>query len=555
MPISVAFLSTGIILSYKLVGSERRFIPFFLCALYVLSLTLVLMRFVRFDVLSGTDNLWEYKTALETLRTGHWTSDQRGNPFATSLTVSVFPVMYSEVSGINLIPIFQFILPAIGAFIPVLLFLVVKEVFKNVEVASITSILYAESIPFWHGHFELNRLIMALIFTLLFLLLVFRHRTDISKRRTRTHVALCSILLLSIIFSHYSLPYFLTLLFLVLIFCPYFIRISSKKLRKVLHISVTHSGPVDNYLPNIMVLFFVATSFAWFLYFGPSIFESQISDFYHRGILASFGIYPKRYSSMVGYVFESPMGPITTMWLDLTTVLLLTSLLYMWFRVYKDTKLTLWTMMGTTLMLLVSLWYVIPGLSTLAGLNRLYGLASLVSFSFLAYVLIKCNVKMKGLLLAIFLFVNLPMNMMLFSHNDDAVIASTLYHPYGSIAPKESVRQVYNTLPGFAMGVWVNDYAPQPFVISGDYRGRNELFYAIRYKGDFTTVPEPTFAYASNYLALHSFYLRHNLWTTWSAEGGRVSFFSNQSSLILLKGNAIYSNERYILLQRFGVKY
>ena len=242
------------------------------------------------------------------------------------------------------------------------------------------------------------------------------------------------------------------------------------------------------------------------------------------------------------------MGPLYTLWSDFIIVLSIVGLLYffleyLWFKKYKNTKTVLWAFGAFTFASLSALWYLIPGISNSAPLTRVYGISSMLLYSFVAYVLIKVDNRVKGFLL-IFLTLNLSMNLMLFSQGED--MARLLYFPSYSIAPEKRVKEIYNTQEGYFTSLWMKKHVNSIEIISGDYRGILEIARAHFKSID---VSYPHFDQGSNYLLLHHFFSRYGLWMKVYkvARGGRSAIFINQS---IPQANIVYNNDYFMLLQR-----
>lgn len=551
VPIGVLFLSVGIILSYGIISracnqmKEGSVFPF-LFVLYTLTVSLILIRSVRFDVLSGTDNLFEYRAAQDTLTLGFWPIQYlEENKMIASATLTLFSAILARVTGIDMMFIFTYILQMIYAIIPVLLFLLVREVFNDTRVAAIASILYSESFTFFYHNAELNRLQIAVIPLLLSLYLIYRSN-KINPIKSRLLLAL---LMISVVIGHYSLSYFYTVLLLALAVCRNVFLFLPKKLIKNLQVNLSEMHIARRYVTKELILFFTVASFSWFLFFIPWLFSKEVS-LAGDAVLSIMGMYPKAYSVVTGYIFESPMGPISTIWNDFIIALSLIGLVYAWFKMKdKDKKIVLWAFGSSAFMLMLLLWYLLPRFSLMASLARLWGICSLLVFPFGAYLLIKMNKKTKELLIITILMINLPMNLILFSHKDVTLIT---YHPYFSIESKKSSTELYNTLPGLLASVWVKKHIPPTEVISCDYRGSMEMFYASRRLGEggyFREVDHPDFAFNSRYLVLHYFYLRFGLWVVCSPELKRTAILANMSSRLRMS-NAIYDSWYFLLLQR-----
>lgn len=541
--IGTSLLSISIIYYLKTIKSDKRAIPLFLFTLYILTLTLILLWSVRFEALSGTDNLFEYRSARDTMNEGHWPIERADdNHMFVSLSISVFPAIYSIIAGMDLMFVFKFVLPMIISIVPILVFLVVREVFDDVTIAGISSILLAENVVFFYNNSLLIRMQLGILFFLSVLYLVFRgDRLEPIKSRV-----LCIIFMAGIVFSHYSLIYFTIPFFLIYILSPNFFSVLPKRMVGILRVKLDDMQLIHRHITREIVLFFIILSFSWFLFFGTDLFKYHV--FAVNEYILPFIFGGGTFNVQTTYSTQSPMGIIYSIWNYMVMLFSGVGLLISWFKKDKDLKKGLWSLGASYFMLLIPLWMITPNLSNLAGIVRIFGLSLLLIFSFAALILVEIDKKLKGIFLIIFLSINLPLNVFL-------VPNTVFFQPKNSLSPEQSAEQIYNTMQGLSLAIWINNHVPPSEPINGDNRLKDEMFYARSYterkkERGFLEVKYPHYSKAS-YLVLHDYYVENNVWVIWNSTLGRYSDTLNQTIRNSIPRSNIIFNNGYVLLQKF----
>ena len=146
----VSFCIISMIISYSL-STKEKVAKFSLLSLYILTFSLLTIYSFRYYFFSS-DLAGEYFIASETLNTNSWPMSllaegwgPRGGRYASSLSVSILPPILSKVTGIPLMLMFKFVMPAIGAFVSIGIYLLVKEIYGDKKLALLSAMLFSVS--------------------------------------------------------------------------------------------------------------------------------------------------------------------------------------------------------------------------------------------------------------------------------------------------------------------------------------------------------------------------------------------------------------------------
>lgn len=538
LSIGCALLASGIFKSHHWL---------FMILLYLLALTLISQQSFRFEVLSGADNLWEYRVARDTMAMGRWPlgmmeSRAEFSSYYSSLAVTIFPAILTQVTGINLIIIFKFVFNMLGALIPVLLFVVIRNALGKIKVAAIASILYAQSEFFISIIPTHMKLMMALIFFLLTLLLIFRNNNKSATSSVRLRF-LCLIFMFAVIFSHYYLVYFAIAVFFAFTISPFLMRSLPGK---VLRLTKLGSSAIESAAKifNVRLLFsFVVLAFSWFIFSSFSVFKQNI--IMAREVLPSLAGLEKGVLPIAQYnpLAFQPRGPIISAWFVLLVVSTYIGLLYAWLRARKNGKTFLWISGGSALAVIFLLLMLVPGITAYLSAERVALVANIFLYSFLAMLFVAFHEISRKLrvrtiiqvLLFVFVAANLSLNMLLPAH--ESVI---LYHSANTIPIDRLITQRYNTPGGFALSNWISSDVVSNELISADARGFLELFYI---KNVIVTVNGPVFAKNSTFLVIPPYFAEKSLWV--------VEPVARPGTLVVLKINET-TNDRSNLVYDNG---
>jgi len=550
--VGVGFLSVGSALLYVSVSEEHS--EFFIVLLYLLALTLLLQNSFRFEVLSGADNLWEYRVARDTLMIFRWPTPAVGtgqmfSSYYSSLAISIFPAIMAEISGMNLVFTFQFIFNILGASIPVLLFLVTRRALGEIKVAALASILYTQSEYFIQNIPTHIKMMISLIFLLLVLLVIFEN-TPQRRMGSLTFHFLSFIFMFGIIVSHYYVVYFSIALFLALAIVPFLVKWLPKKLATMLKLENPAFAGAKSISTGYLFFSFIVLTFSWFIFGVPWLFNQNIN----MAKQAFLSLVERKGSLLIvqyNPLTFQPRGPIVSYWFVLLILLSYIALLYFWLRVPKDAKHVLWVSAGTALAFVFFLILLVPGVTNFLSPERAALMANLFLYSFLAIVILACVKSLRKsrlrmlieCILIVFVVMNLVVNLRIPAYQN-----MILYNGSSSIPIEERLTQAYNTKGGLVLSEWISSNLASDELISTDARGFSELFYS---DNAIVTVITPKFANDSSFLALPYYYVTDNVWVVAPGTPGTLVVLKvNMTTDIFSISNKIFDDGEYSLLAR-----
>jgi uncharacterized membrane protein len=492
-----------------------------------------IMLFVRFDTFSGVDNLREYRAAEITLTQGWNTrgSIQRATaveslPYLSCLGVTVFPGIFSVVSGMDLVTVFKFCLSAIVCLKPILVYLNVREVFGRRELAALSAILYSQ---LYFVFYSFNtRDSIATVFLLCALLVFFK----LIRKQRKAFLPLLCMFIFGIVVSHYTIAYFSNIILLVFILTLYVASKLGKKGLNLLRINL-RKPHVGAHLAGYACVFCVILSLAWFSFVPTSPFFQHLQSMAH-----SFtpSIPQPARGMQTGYIVQSPLGPLVENWFRFEVVLALVGFLFLAFAVKKSLRMLLWLSAGGLFFVGFLISFVPYAWSAFGEFTRVYRMGFPFLSVFIAFILIKLDKKSKGAVLILFLLLNLPMNMLLPIH-----YRYVLYHPEESVSPDLAVTQAYVTEAEFEMSKWIRNYVRTTTPISVDQRG----YYSMYYTNNELYLCVDTLDFKSEYLVLHHFAIKYGLWVPY----GMGVTQSNQTRSLIDSNNVIFNDGGGMLLK------
>jgi len=533
--VGIGLTSLGTILLYYLAdrpGSRRTL----LLSLFVISWTLLSIRSVRFDVLSGTDNLSEYRNSLDVQEAAAWfVEGQEQTRYVFSLIISIHPVAWSELAGADLAIVFRYFNPIVEAIIPIILFILVEKIIGDRRVAFLSSLLYAESITFFLQSAELTRLQFGLLF---FLLVIF-----LSFMRSKAAAVALVPLLLGLVTSHYAMIYFAFPALLGIALQPSLVKLLPRAIAGRLRVDKIRAAAERGFLSVPSFLLYLLLSLTWLTYVASWLFARDLVKAV-TVLMETIGLLPGIYSISNVYALSSPLGLASTLWVDVITVICLIGILYVWFLKRKTSAMTAYYLAGTLFTLLLAAWYFLPYLSITASVARVYGITFILISTFGGVLLADADRRTNLTLGSLVLGLNLAMNLVLFSPTSTVI----MYKPQYAIDPESSAAEIYSTTPGLSAAKWITDNLPASAVVSSDLRGLQELYYV---PGDrFRLVSNATFRFDSDYLLVHYFFLRYRLWALYERGVGRHTKTIDSSESPLLVNNLVYSSGYMAIVKR-----
>lgn len=179
--------------------------------LLILSIALALLfhRSLLTNYLMGYDVFSEYTGATYTIAAGYWNYAESsavlvGAGANTSMAIVAFIPILFNMTGIDVIMIFKLVYPLFYSFVPVAIYLIVKDQFGQ-HAGIVASLVFMGMVEFYGLMIQLAKQEMAEIFLVALLLVMFGTGFSRSKKR-----ALSLIFLLGVMVSHYAIA-FLTL--------------------------------------------------------------------------------------------------------------------------------------------------------------------------------------------------------------------------------------------------------------------------------------------------------------------------------------------------------
>jgi uncharacterized membrane protein len=411
--------------------------------------------------------------------------------------------MINEITGLNLILVFKFVLSAIISLTPILIYLVVEEIFKIEKLAILSSIIFSEFyFSFWSVSIQGARQAIAILF-ILFTLYATAKLLGTS-RQSRTCFFLVPFFLFGIVFSHYTMAYTSIVLFFSFVIIS-FASSKSGSVRNILKVNLHEITSYRLRTIQFVALFFILLM-GWYFTIPSSPLPTHL-----QSVLRLFQ--PRSTSpfsfEQTKYVFGgSPLGPWVDNWLRLSVILCGLGFLYILFK-KKDFKVTLFFIGGGVFLLFLLVSFSIPNLWTLyGGFLRVYITGYFLFCTFEAIALLVIDKKLKGFLLPILLMLSLPMGLLLPANG-----RYVLYHPEATVSPTDAITQYGFKESEFIASVWAGNYIPTGQDILTDNRG----YVIMTFANHPMVVPNPgglASYYGSGYLFLHNFAINNGLWQT-----------------------------------------
>jgi uncharacterized membrane protein len=525
--IGTFFMAFSGVFSYIGIRKDpRKNLPFFLLTITLLYFFISVIPSIRFEAFSGLgspDNLDEYYVAQMTLLKKSWggsygvSLEGRASWYFSCLSITIFPTILSEITGLGLSTIFSIVYPIIFSLTPALVFLLVREVYADIELAALSTILFSEFFRFSAP--QMIRQYIALMFLILTLFIVFKRKPVLKSNQS--FLVLFLLFTIGVAVSHYTVSYFMLAIFISALLAYNFSN--AKK-----------SSSISQFLTNTDILYIITINISWMIFFNTKFFNANIEALTE----SVFGIMGPRSVPEV-LVPGRIAGDLVTGWYLLQTLLIFVgiSLIFMKTR-KKHSKIFAWaTSAGVMLIILLILLFT-PFFDRNLGFNRVYSIALPLFVPLLAYVILTIDKKLKhaGIFVILFLAINLPLNLYIPSYQNQI-----LYSPAQNISPEIAISQVFNRNSELATFEWAQQYVQQNQSICVDLRGSRNMYSTYKLIPKVVSLPKIT--YDSNFLALNYYNVKHNLW--WAREG-----ISEVKELpeIISNMNILYDNSECIIL-------
>lgn len=549
--VGVAFQSVSAFLSFQAIHRNSSATNVFIVNILIVSAVLNIMRSVRFNVLSGVDILEEYSAARITYEQGKWSiglafaKDVNLVAYYKSISVSVFPSMISSMTGLDLLEVFKILPGILGCMIPVVLFLVLRETFTDLKIAAVAAILFSQ---FYYNFFLLSQVVrqqFGELFLLLVILLIFMSMRLSGKRRSL--LLALSLFLFGIVWSHYTSNYFSIVVLPLMLLSPYVLHRLPRRAKAFLRLEEIEEGTGRAVSSTYVLLIFALMSAVWLTFVSLDILSSHVSDF-QQVVLTILEIRHARPSNYILKLAPEGIGKETiTVWFVMQAVLIVAGFVLVTLREKKGKAGWIWVFGGLLALAMMAGAFVSPEFSLKIYPDRIYTYGFLFFSSFLAYGVSRLDKGRKRTLLAAFLLLNLPMQMLLPAHD-----AYVFYTPERSVNVEDAAIEAYNRLPEFSLGAFVRAHVRSSEAVSIDIRGRWAIFYV---DNPYAITAHPGFEEGSHYVVLHYFANEYGIWVR-RDEAKRLTTqprMTNEIMELADESNIVYSNGDSRLLMQSSV--
>jgi uncharacterized membrane protein len=538
-------LAAGNVLAFLSVAYHK---ASFFFVLFVTAFFLMTMYDIRFNVLQGTDIVWEYTSSKVTLESNTWALSRAatGDRYFTAASISLFPAIVSKITGLNLMPIFQWVMRGVLAILPLAIFQTVQEIFGDVRLSALSALIFVQ---FYYNFNLLNFLIRQGVAELFLVLIIYSLVKVYKGKNSLVYSALSVFSILGLVVSHYTMDYWTVMIFVgIFILCAVISYLPKELLSFFQFSNFKGEKQVIN---SVFLIFLICVSLFW-IYFTNML--PFLTDIHNEIYLISTQIVhvPGAVAATTptsSWFLNNPAGPVVGFWLDFTLVLIPVGFLCLLFTFRKEPIHMPWILGGFVMMLFVAIW-VLAGTAMLGVyLDRVLAMGAPFFVTFIAASILLVNKKLllnkkrvlrifAIIIPIIFLMVNLPVNMIIPSYQ-----RYVLYQPRDSVNPAVAINQNIIGVNEFATSVWLDQHASQNSTYWTDFT--NQWFYAswnvsIGYSG--TTPINNT----GTYFLLDHYNLQFGMWE------GPVSTLYFPVTNLLGNSSVVYSNGDSAIIAKTG---
>ena len=227
-------------------------------ALYMISISLVLMHSLTSNYLNGRDVQMEYYTFRLVAESLYWSMDNYQYILNATLSTSLLPTIYWALLGINQILVYKVVYQLIWAVVPLICYILFSK-YVNELYAFLASIFFISQMPFIFGLQSALRSELGILFFALAILILF---DDVCGKLQKK--ILFIVFISGMIVSHYAVSY-ISLIVLTLYFL--FIEIFTKHFKMKYRINA-----------RIILLIF-ALIYLWYSQITSSHFSNLVNFF------------------------------------------------------------------------------------------------------------------------------------------------------------------------------------------------------------------------------------------------------------------------------------
>lgn len=481
--VMVFWLGLSLMSSTLVLMSSMRKNKLFLLTLYLSSLCLLLWGPLRFGGIFGTDIMNERVVASYTSNRGLTQQLLNEHLYGGSLDVTILPAVISHVTGISVPGVFEYVLPIILAFLPIFLYLLIKQITNSADVAALGSIIFVLDYVNLTLLPQVMRESMAKLFLILALFILF-------KRLERKVVKLTTILyvsILGVIVFHYTSALF-TLALLA------FLKVYSVFESKGILLGSTEARWKANHLmPTILISSAFVLTLTWKVFVTPFIFNQEVSIGWDIFIKIRW-MHPGFTHPYTQYTIALPRGAFFSSAVALLYRLLILLGAVICFWKYKSFKIRAFTFLGTLMMLMLIIWIITPQTSRALNLDRVYGFGLLFFPFFIASTLLyiashlerisqsllrmHTNSKMTKILSGNIRQIALCFFISLFFLNHVLILPTFYYLPTSVVPHDELISAPFFIKEDTAFGTWISNQNQSDTLVLGDLRSREILAWS-----------------------------------------------------------------------------
>ena len=381
-------------------------------AIWMISLSILLHRALISSNLAGSDNIWELSCFRTTYINSIFPStDVFATGYNTVLSVTILPVVISKITFISGIWIFKLIFPIFLSIVPVAIYEFIKNHFDE-TIAFLSSVFIMGTYTFFTIMIEIDKQLIATVLFSIFLVMLFD--------KIKYKYILLGLLGAGIIVAHYGSA----ILFLVLLAG---VAIVSRKKENI-----------------ILTAILGIIGIVWYKVQGNGAVVNQMVNLGQSAIVDSNTSGIRQSIVIRMFTFGSTYLPL---WLlivyIISQILIVLGFVYtVWNRIKNRNKINLeYLALSVMLLGILGLLLVVPNLSNILGIERIYFYCMMILVPFMFIMLFKLAKKwfivISILLTAIYLLGNVGfINQIIGKPLSDSIALSKIYD-YPVITDKE----------------------------------------------------------------------------------------------------------------------
>ncbi|EMR74196.1 hypothetical protein MCGE09_00069 [Thaumarchaeota archaeon SCGC AB-539-E09] len=557
--IGVLLCSSSLVMSYYYFP---KYYVYSLFSLFLLSYCMLTFYNFRYDILGGEDIVGEYTIALETTVSERWPwelifsgSGDRPGRYASCLSVTILPAVLSKVMGIEMLSLFRYVMPVIGAILPLIVYILTRDVFDSEKLAILTAMLFTVGRLYLFSLSYMFREILGYIFLFMALYSLMG-----LKNIPLTFILITGLVISSAGHVAASSGY--------IVFGSYFMA------SIIVYIFRKGKTPIFNLIISpIYLIYYVILSTMWLQNFSsPKLMQlstrvstiipllTRVPDYIIQ-IISTWNIFP------AGSIYASglPVSLILTVWYYGYVLITAFGIFYSVFRYMKDTKKITLIVAGTSMFLLFLLSVLSPWNIPELQAHRVIAFPLLIPF---LAITLRVPIDLKGVLaetslklikrfekalksitylwpLALaYLLLSLPMNLNLVDH--DRILH---YHNPSDVDPRVSVSYPNTNYGDITLSDWVRDFISENQTITTDFRGSLITYLAGHVNRHSKSTPSFNLS-RSNFILLHEFFIKDGLWRSGQSRLGLYPSRDMNFADAVNFGDLVYSSGKFFLITR-----